>query len=83
MVSPTSRREQVDWAKNGFQLTERRACRAVSVGRSMIRYASVRAPDAPLHARLHELARDRLTFGYPRLHVLLKREGWAVNRTRV
>ena len=83
MVSPASRRELVDWAKDGFQLTERRACRAVSVGRSMIRYASVKAPDAPLRARLHELARDRLTFGYPRLHVLLTREGWTVHRTRV
>ncbi len=49
----------------------------------MIRYASVKAPDAPLRARLHELARDRLTFGYPRLHVLLRREGWTVNRKRV
>jgi putative transposase len=83
MVSPASRRELVDWATTAFQLTERRACRAVVVARSLIRYASARAPDAPLRARLHELARDRLTFGSPRLHVLLRREGWAVNRTRV
>ena len=83
MVSPASRRELVDWAKHGFQLSERPGMQR-RVGRtSMIRYASVSAPDAPLRARLHELARDRLTFGYPRLHVLLKREGWTVNRKRV
>lgn len=83
MVSPALRREVVGWAQECFQLTERRACRAVAVPRSVIRYASVKAPDAPLRARLHELARDRITFGYPRLHVLLRREGWAVNRKRV
>ncbi len=29
--------------------------------------------------RLRELAAVRLTYGYRRLHVLLRREGWKVN----
>jgi putative transposase len=33
--------------------------------------------------RLRELATDRLRYGYRRLHVLLLREGWAVNVKRV
>jgi putative transposase len=36
-----------------------------------------------LRVRLRELAEDRRRWGYRRLHVLLKREGWAVNSKRV
>jgi len=83
MVSPAQRRELVGWAKDCFQLTERRACRAVAVHRAMIRYESVRPSQEPLRARLHELARDRISFGYLRLHVMLRREGWMVNHKRI
>lgn len=38
---------------------------------------------APLRQRLHEMAANRLTFGYRRLHTLLRREGWRVNHKRV
>ncbi len=37
----------------------------------------------PLRTRLRELAAARPRFGYPRLHVLLRREGWKVNIKRV
>ena len=33
--------------------------------------------------RLRELAQARPRFGYLRLHVMLRREGWVVNRKRV
>jgi len=33
--------------------------------------------------RLRELAQTRPRFGYFRLHVMLRREGWGVNRKRV
>jgi putative transposase len=33
--------------------------------------------------RLRELADERRRWGYRRLHVLLKREGWKVNSKRV
>ena len=33
--------------------------------------------------RLREIAAVRVRYGYPRIHVLLRREGWAVNRKRV
>jgi putative transposase len=40
-------------------------------------------PTNRLRVRLRELAEDRRRWGYRRLHVLLKREGWAVNSKRV
>jgi putative transposase len=33
--------------------------------------------------RIREIAAVRVRYGYPRSHVLLWREGWAVNRKRV
>jgi putative transposase len=50
----------------------------------MFRYKSQRlTDDAPLRRRLEELAADRRRFGYRRLHVMLRREGWVVNIKRV
>jgi putative transposase len=40
--------------------------------------------DVPaLRARINEIAASRVRYGYTRIHVLLKREGWIVNRKRV
>ena len=33
--------------------------------------------------RLKDLAESRVRYGYRRLHVLLRREGWPVNHKRV
>jgi putative transposase len=73
----------VAWARTAYELSERRACRALSVARSSIQYQSGRPPQAPLRSRLRELAAVRIRYGYRRLHVLLRREGWRVNHKRV
>jgi putative transposase len=51
--------------------------------RSSLRYVSVKDPQEALRVRLRELAGARVRFGYRRLTVLLKREGWDVNAKRV
>lgn len=38
-----------------------------------------RSEDVDLRARLKDLSSERRRFGYRRLHVLLRREGWQVN----
>jgi len=48
-----------------------------------MRYRSCRPDDAALRDRLKALAHERRRFGYRRLHVLLKREGYAVNHKRL
>ena len=67
----------------GFGLSERRACRILGLGRSVQRYRSVKDDQAPLRARLRDLAATRVRYGYRRLHILLQREGWPVNHQRV
>jgi putative transposase len=54
---------------------------AIAVG--TLRYQSRRPSQAPLLLRLRELASVRVRFGYRRLTVLLKREGWPVNAKRI
>lgn len=71
------------WIEQSFALSERRACELVEVNRASVRYRRRRTDDALLRQRLRELAEQRRRFGYRRLHVLLRREGWAVNHKRV
>jgi len=82
-VKPAQRRELVGWVQETYQLSERRACDAVGAARSSIRYRSRRPCQAPLRRRLRELATTRISYGYQRLCVLLRREGWVVNHKRV
>lgn len=66
-----------------FGLSLRRACRLVGLWRATQQYQPhPRADEAALRQRLRALAEQRRRFGAPRLHVLLRREGWAVNHKR-
>lgn len=42
-----------------------------------------RSRQAGSKRRIREIAETRVRFGYRRIHVLLRREGWAVNVKRV
>ena len=52
-------------------------------GRSTYHYASRRPPHAVLSKRIREIAETRVRYGYRRIHVLLRREGWQVNAKRI
>jgi putative transposase len=64
-------------------LSERRACALAQLNRATARYRIRRAPQESLRTRLRELAAVRLRWGYRRLHLLLRREGYQVNHKRV
>jgi putative transposase len=66
-----------------FQLSQRRACALVGLGRSTCRYRPRRQDWSALRDRLRALAGERRRFGYRRLYVLLRREGFLVNRKRI
>jgi putative transposase len=60
-----------------------RACRLGGLSRAGW-YRKSTAPDqAALRIRIREIALSRPRFGYLRIHVLLRREGWRINRKRV
>src|SRR5262252_4690501 len=64
-------------------MSERRACKAIGYCRMTVRYQTTRADDAALRQRMRAIAEVRRRFGYRRLHVLLKREGYLVNHKKL
>ncbi len=62
-----------------FRVSARRACDLVGCDRGTFYYRARRRDVAPLRMRLRELAAARPRFGYRRLHILLRREGWRIN----
>jgi transposase InsO family protein len=64
-------------------LTERQACRLVTLWRSSYQYRSRRPDDAELRQKMREIAEKRRRFGSPRIAVMLKRAGWKVNHKKV
>ena len=82
-MTARERRRVVERVQAAAGVSERRAIRFTGFPRSTIRYRSLRGPQEALRGRIRELAGQRPRWGYRRLHTLLCREGWAVNRKRV
>jgi len=83
MVAPAVKRQAVAHLCASYEVSQRRACRAIGAERTSMRYRSIRPDDAVLRARLRELAAERRRFGYRRLLLLLKREGVLVNHKKL
>jgi putative transposase len=63
-----------------FAVSQRRACRALGVDRSGLRYVPlVRDERLALARRIEELAGAHPRYGYRRIWAMLRREGWPVN----
>jgi len=68
---------------DNHSLSERRACRLADLNLSTWHYKSISDNEAVLMCRIKELAAQRRRFGYRRIHVLLRREGWQINHKKV
>ncbi|MFY2822381.1 IS3 family transposase [Ruegeria sp. MALMAid1280] len=64
----------VDWG-----VSIRKACGAICFDTSTYHYKSRRTDQAAVERRIKEIAETRVRYGYRRVHVLLRREGWAIN----
>ena len=82
MVSAPARRQQIAHAqRRGVSL--RRACALLGVARSGIGYESKRAKsDAPIVARMREIAAQYPRYGYRFVRVFLEREGHRMSADR-
>ena len=82
MVSPQERRAAIThlMTAHGFGIT--RSCGLIGMSRSLYRYEAKRPGDEKLKTRLTALAGQKRRYGYRRLHVLLRREGWSINWKR-
>jgi len=82
VVTPVARREAIAILMDVYEMSERRACKITGANRSSVRYRHRCRDDAELRVRLRTLAGERRRFGYRRLHVLLRREGYVLNRKK-
>ena len=83
-MSAGQRRQAVRHLQQTFGVSQRRACRVLGQPRSSQRKEPrKREAEAELVRRMLELVRRHPRFGYRRIGVLLRREGWRVNRKRV
>jgi putative transposase len=82
VVKPVVRREVAGHLQKADSVSERRACSATGFQSSSQRYRKRSDPQIELRLRLKELAAARVRYGYRRLHILLRREGWPVNHKR-
>ena len=83
MVTPARKRKAVAHLVEAHGMSERRACKAIGCCRMTMRYQTTRADDAGIRQRMKAIAQERRRFGYRRLHVLLKREGYVINHKRL
>ncbi len=83
MVTPAAERRAVAHLVDTHGMSERRACKATGFCRMTMRYKTTRGDDDSLRERMKAIARERRRFGYRRLHVLLRREGFEVNHKRL
>jgi transposase InsO family protein len=83
-LSPTRKRKAVAEVRSALGVSERRACQVLEQPRSTQRYAPREDEEEQrLIARMLELVREHPRYGYRFVAVLLRREGWRVNRKRV
>lgn len=82
-LRPARKRTLVDWVQDAYGASLSRACRLLDISRALYGYQSCRPDQEALRLRLRELAQSRPRYGYRRVHVLLRREGWFVNMKRV
>lgn len=61
----------------------RRACSTLRIDRALYVYKSKRGDQAALKNRIKDICETRVRYGYRRVHVLLQRDGWAINVKRV
>ena len=66
-----------------YRVSQRRACRTAQLAESTLRYQSIREPRTELRLRIRDIAQVRVRYGYRKILVLLKREGWKVGKKLV
>jgi len=83
-LKPVRKRKLADEMRTEWGVSIRRACRVVELDTSTYHYKSRRPGQAPLEARIREICQTRVRYGYRRVHIQLRREGWShgQNKTR-
>lgn len=82
-MKPAHKRELSFQIQEWFEISLRRACGLLQLGRSTCWYRSRAKDRTAVKMRLKDLAMTRIRFGYRRLTVMMQREGWKVGKKLV
>jgi putative transposase len=82
MVEPRALKEAATHLITEYQVSERRACRLISLSRATHRYCQRPDRNNQIRTRLLALAEQKPRYGSPRLHVMLVRDGFKINHKR-
>lgn len=69
--------------RDRFGVSERRACKVMSISRSSLTYVAKARDCSALRMRIREITQSRIHYGCERVFVMLRREGWRDNHKRV
>ncbi len=83
VLRPAQRKTRVGRLVDRYRVGVRRACTVVKQSRSAFYYQPRDHDDAPLLGRIEEIAAVRVRYGFWRIYVLLRREGWKANHKRM
>lgn len=81
-MRPVRTRRLVDEVRGTWGVSIRRACRILEFDTSSYHYKSRRRGQADVELRIKEICQTRIRYGYRRVHVLLRREGWRINHKK-
>jgi len=73
----------IDELRDRYRASLTQTCALLKMSRSLYAYQSVARDTSALVMRIKEIATARVHYGYRRVHVMLKREGWQDNHKRV
>jgi len=82
-LKPSRKRELATDLMMRYGASMRKACAAIGLSRMVYLYRSAERDSAALAMRIKEIAQTRVHYGYRRVHVMLKREGFKDNHKRV
>lgn len=68
--------------RKDYRVSQRKACGVLMMARSTFRYVAHKREDRPVRERIRSIAASKVRYGFWRIHVLLRREGWRDNHKR-
>lgn len=67
----------MDW-----NVSIRRACAVFLVETSSYHYKARRPEQASIEQKIRDICQTRVRYGYRRVHVMLRRDGWHINQKK-
>ena len=81
-LKPSRKRSLIDELRETYLASLTQTCALFKMSRSLYGYRSVARDATALILRIKEIAAARVHYGYRRIHVILRREGWKDNPKR-